>query len=164
MAIAVLAAVLLGSACVAAPRPTREVTPAGASGAEVSATPTEGTSPPLNSLEVKIIAALSRLGFTGRRAQDSADRSASISAEVSPGSLLFVSAAATGAFARDYTVVEERQIEGVRVLHVRYSGNPIDHLFGCAGDTYLVRGALPPGFQDMDAFVAGFIRALGCAA
>ena len=65
----------------------------------------------------------------------------------------------------EFAVIDERRLEGVRVLRVEYSsGPPPRHRFECATDTYEVRGDVPPAFADMDTLVGRFIRALGCAA
>jgi hypothetical protein len=78
---------------------------------------------------------------------------------------LFISAGPTRTRGTDLTVIDERQIEGIKVQRIQYtSGPPVRHRFECADDTYVVWGAVPPGSQDMDAFVARFIRALGCGA
>ena len=78
---------------------------------------------------------------------------------------LFVGAGRTETMPREFTVIDERRLEGVRVLRVEYSsGPPPRHRFECATDTYEVWGDVPPGFADMDALVGRFIRALGCAA
>jgi hypothetical protein len=65
----------------------------------------------------------------------------------------------------EFTVIDERRLEGVRVQRVQYGSDPPPrHRFECATDTYEVRGTVPPGFADMDVLVGRFIRALGCAA
>ena len=132
-----------------------------------SPSPTLGgtyTPPPLNALEVKVISALAALGISGRRAQ-LPYQEASIWAELGPGSHLFVSAYPTRSLAREarFTVLDERRLDGIRVQHAQHDGSQSDHhRFECAVDTYMVRGAVPPGFRDTYAFVAGLIRALGC--
>ncbi len=71
----------------------------------------------------------------------------------------------TATMSGEFTVIDERRLEGVRVQRVEYSSRPPPrHRFECAADTYEVRGDVPPGFADMDALVGRFIRALGCAA
>jgi hypothetical protein len=120
--------------------------------------------PPLNRLEVKVIDALARLGVTGQRAQ-LPYQDASIWAQFGTGSQLFVSAGPTGTRGGDFTVVDERQLAGLRVQRVQYASDPpLRHRFECSADTYEVRGAVPLGFSDMNSFVTGFIRELGCAA
>jgi hypothetical protein len=118
--------------------------------------------PPLNRLEVKVIDALARLGITGQRAELPFEN-AEIWARVGTGHL-FVSAGPTRTRGGDFTVIDRRQLEGIPVQRVEYGGPPLRHRFACSSDTFEVRGAVPPGFTDMDAFVARFIRALGCGA
>jgi hypothetical protein len=133
--------------------------PAGASSAPPGDTP-----PPLNRLEVKVIDALARLEITGQRAELPFNNAA-IWADFGAGSQLFVNAAPTGTTRGQFTVIDERQLEGTRVQRVQYSGfSSPRYRFECSADTYEVDGATPPGFADMDAFVSRFIRALGCGA
>lgn len=57
------------------------------------------------------------------------------------------------------SAIDERRLEGVRVLRVEYSsGPPPRHRFECATDTYEVRGDVPPGFADMDSLDASSVR------
>lgn len=114
-------------------------------------------------LEVKIIDALSELGISAHRAEMPGN-SASISARLSDGSMLLVFAARSGTLGGDYSVIDERRVEGVAVQRVRYPSGPTGDRFDCTGDTYEVRTEVPPGFADMDAFLGRFIRALGCGA
>ena len=110
-----------------------------------------------------MIDALGTLGITGQRAQ-LPFRDASIWADLGAGSQLFVSAYPLGTVDRNYTVIDERQLAGIGVQHVRRPSDPaIRSRFECAADEYWVRGAVPPGFTDMDAFVERFISALACS-
>jgi hypothetical protein len=123
------------------------------------------TQPPLNGLEVKVIDALDRLGIMGQRAQ-LPFRDASIWADMGTGSQLFVNAYPVGTVDRNYTVTDERRLAGIQVQHVRrpsYPDGMTSSRFECAGDEYWVRGAVPPGFTDPDAFVERFISALACS-
>jgi hypothetical protein len=125
--------------------------------------PPDATPQPLNRLEVKIIDALVRLGVTGHRAQLPYEN-ANIYARLSTGSDLFVNAWPTGADRGEWSAIDERQLAGIRVQRVQYASSSVQRdRFACAGETYEVSGASPPGFRDMDAFVAGFVRAIGCA-
>jgi hypothetical protein len=126
--------------------------------------PSRDSPPPLNQLEVKVIDALGRLGITGQRAELPFENAA-IWADFGPGSQLFVNATRTGTGRGEFRVVDERQLEGIRVQRVEYaSGPPPRQRFECSTDTYEVSGAVPPGFPNMDQFVSRFIRALGCGA
>jgi len=126
--------------------------------------PSRDTPPPLNQLEVKVIDALGRLGITGQRAELPFENAA-IWADFGTGSQLFVNATRTGTGRGEFRVVDERQLEGIRVQRVEYaSGPPPRQRFECSTDTYEVSGAVPPGFPNMDQFVSRFIRALGCGA
>ena len=75
-----------------------------------------------------------------------------------------MSAYPLGTVDRNYTVIDERQLAGIGVQHVRRPTDPaIRSRFECAADEYWVRGAVPPAFADMDAFVERFISALACS-
>ena len=115
-------------------------------------------------MELKVIGALAGLGVTAQRAQHPFGDSASIWANF--GSGFFVHVAPTWMLAREasFSVLDERQLDGIRVRHAQYGGGSTHHRFECSGINYKVEGALPPGFADMYSFVARFIRALGCPA
>jgi len=117
-------------------------------------------------MELKVIGALATLGVTGQRAQHPYEDSASIWANFGAGSHFFVHVAPTRNLAgeRSFSVLDERQLEGIRVRHAQYEGGSTHHRFECSGITYNVSGAVPPGSRDMHAFAASFIRALRCAA
>lgn len=155
--------ILLG-ACELAPPPQPSVAPTATSAAaQSSPSPDAYTPPPLNPRETKVIDALATLGITGMRAELPFE-GASIWAQ-GQGWRLFVGAYRTEIMRGEFSVIDERRLEGVRVQRVEYrSGPPPRHRFECATDTYEVRGEVPPGFADMDALVGRFIRALGCAA
>jgi hypothetical protein len=124
-----------------------------------------GTQPPLNELEMKIITALGELGVSGQRAQ-LPFKDASIWAELGPGAQLFVNAYPLGTVDPNYTVVDERQLGGIRVQHVRRPGSPtgtITNRFECSGAEYWINGTVQPQFTDMDTFLGRFVRALGCS-
>jgi hypothetical protein len=109
------------------------------------------------------VGALAALGIAGMRAELPYEN-AQIWAQ-GPGWQLFVGAYRTETMRGEFSVIDERRLEGVRVQRVRYeSGPPPRHRFECATETYEVRGDVPPGFADMDTLVGRFIRALGCAA
>ena len=162
LAVVVGAAIAERSAPVAQRQTTPPLTSASPATTPFVSTP-EGTQPPLNGLELKVIDALGTLGITGQRAQ-LPFRDASIWADLGAGSQLFVSAYPLGTVDRNYTVIDERQLAGIGVQHVRRPSDPaIRSRFECAADEYWVRGAVPPGFTDMDAFVERFISALACS-
>jgi hypothetical protein len=144
----------------AAPTPPRAT--ATSSAAQSSPSPDAYTPPPLNPRETKVIRALATLGIRGMRAQLPFDE-ATIWAR-GEGWLLFVGAYPTATMRGEFSVIDERRLEGVRVQRVQYSGPPPRQRFECVTDTYEVSGDVPPGFADMDALVGRFIRALGCAA
>lgn len=123
----------------------------------------EETLPPLNRLEVTVIDALGQLGITGERAELPFE-DASIYAELTTGQL-FVKAGPTKTRGTDLTVIDERQIEGIRVQRIQYtSGPPVRNRFECSSDTYEIWGAVPADVPDTDTLIARFIRALGCGA
>jgi len=135
--------------------------PASSAAASVPSDPSP-TQPSLNGLEVKVIDALGRLGITGKRAQ-LPFRDASIWADFGSGFELFVSAYPLGTVDRNYIVLDERRLAGITVQHVQRPSATISTRFECSGDEYWVRGAVPPGFTEMDAFVERFISALACS-
>ena len=134
----------------------------------LSPAPSPGDTPePLTPMELKVIGALRALGVPGQRAQHPGPESASIWANFGAGSHFFVSAGATWTRAREasFSVLDERELDGIRVQHARYDGSgSTHHRFECSGDTYAFSGAVPPGSSDMYVFVGRFIRALGCKA
>lgn len=151
------------------PRPASPEAPTAPAARSPSPPPvsTLGHTPqPLTRMELKIIGALAALGVTGRRAQHPYQDSASIWAEIGTGLHFFVHVAPTSALAaeRSFSVLDERQLEGIRVRHAEYEGGSTHHRFECSGITYKVSGVVPSGSRDMYAFVARFIRALSCAA
>lgn len=148
------------TACVASPGPSEPTLPATEPPASTGVP--EGTQPPFNRVEVKVIDALARLGVRGQRAELPAE-GASIWAEPRPGVQFFVNAGPTATRRGEFTVIDERELEGIRVVRVKYGSDlSLRHRFECAGDTYELRGAVPPGFDDVEAFTAAFIKALGC--
>lgn len=109
--------------------------------------------------------ALAALGVTAHRAQHPYQDSASIWAELGSGLHFFVHTAPTSALAgeRSFSILDERQLDGIRVRHAQYDGGSTHHRFECSGITHKVSGAVPPGSSDMYVFVGRFIRALGCS-
>lgn len=164
---AALCSALIGAlfvACAPAPGPSAPPVSVQTIVPSPSSPPSVGSEPPLNGLEVKVIDALGPLGVQAQRAELSF-QSASIWAQLRPGAQLFVNAAPTAAWRTTFSIVDELDLTGIRVQRVKYAADPsLRHRFECSGDTYEVRGAVPTGYDDMDAFVARFIRALGCGA
>jgi hypothetical protein len=117
-------------------------------------------------MELKVIGALAALGVTGQRAQHPYQDSASLWANFGTGSHFFVHVAPAWMLVREasFSVLDERQLEGLLVRHAQYEGGSTHHRFECSEITYMVSGGVPPGFSDMYAFVAPFIRALSCVA
>jgi hypothetical protein len=155
-----------GSPLGLSPSPNAESVPTTPPGPAVQSTPlavgtpspTAGDTPlPLNLREVTVINALAALEIKGQRAQLPYE-DASIWADLGGGSFLFVHAGRTGTDRGVFTVIDERQVQGIRVQRVQYGTNAT-HRFECSGDTYTVSG-----FIEMYGLVARFIRALGCAA
>lgn len=162
---------LLVCGCVATPAPSTPTAPpspgsTSPSAATPSPSPTRpspaDTPPPLTRLEVKVIDALARLRIGGRRAE-LPYQNAPVWAEVATGHLFVYAWPSTTRLA-EFRVVGERQIEGVTVQLIEFGGPPVRYRFACSGDVYHVWGAVPPEYQEMDTFVARFIRALGCGA
>ena len=120
-----------------------------------------GSPPPLNALEAKIVDTLETLGIQAQQA-DHSFRGADMWAQFDGGLELFVSAYPADIGLGDFTVVGERQIAGVRVKRLDYGSGLPRSGFACDDANYLVDGAVPPGFADMDAFLTRFIDALDC--
>lgn len=109
-----------------------------------------------------MIEALRRVGVAGQRAELAAV-DAMIWAQMRTG-LLFVSAGPTSTRGRDFYVIDESRIEGLRVERIQYmSGPPVRYRFECVDEEYVVWGAVPPTALSMESFVSLFIHALGCA-
>jgi hypothetical protein len=156
-----IATVFVVAACQGSPRPSS--TPlTGAPAVHAETTRGTDTPPPPNRLEVKVLDALARLGIVGQRAQLPFEN-ASVYAQSGTGALLFVNAWPAGTTHGDFTVIEQRQLGGLRVELIRYPTiqEPVYRL-ACAQDTYEVNGIPPPTFQDMDTFVSRLIGALDC--
>jgi len=132
-------------------------------GSAIQPSSPEGTPPPLNAREVKVINALAKLGITGNRAQ-LPYQGANIWADFGAGRRFFVNAYPLGVADRNYTVLDQRQVAGITVQHVQRQSGTISSRFECSGDEYWVDGADPPGFQNIDVFVERFIGVLGCSA
>ena len=128
------------------PLPTQPPSP------RIQSSSPEGTQPPLNAREVKVIAALGALGITGQRAQLPFNE-ASIWADFGSGRHLFVTAYPLSTVDRDYIVIDERQVARILVQHVQRASGTISSRFECSGDEYWVAGADPPGFPNIDVFV-----------
>ena len=128
------------------PLPTQPPSP------RIQSSSPEGTQPPLNAREVKVIAALGALGITGQRAQLPFNE-ASIWADFGSGRHLFVTAYPLSTVDPSYTVIDERQIARILVQHVQRASGTISSRFECSGDEYWVAGADPPGFRNIDVFV-----------
>jgi len=127
-------------------------TPTQSSSPPILSSSSEGTQPPLNAREVKVIAALGTLGITGQRAQLPFNE-ASIWADFGSGRHLFVTAYPLGTVDGNYTVIDGRQVARILVQHVQRASGTISSRFECSGDEYWVAGADPPGFPNIDVFV-----------
>lgn len=134
--------------------------------ASVSVTPPApndtGPTPPLNVLEAKVVGTLGYLGILGQRAEYSF-RGAVIWAQFDIGDALFVSAHPAGTDNSEFSVLSERQIAGLTVQRVEDTPGLIRDRFSCDDVTYAVDGTVPPGFADMEGFLAALIEALDCA-
>lgn len=120
-----------------------------------------GATPPLNVLEAKVVSALSALGIEGQRVEHSF-RGAVIWAQFDGEMALFVSAYPADTDNSEFTVLSERQIAGLTVQHVEFRGGPIRDRFACGDVTYFADGAVPPGFEEFDAFLLRLIESLDC--
>jgi len=136
-------------------RLVKEVTPS-------APTAGDGSPPPLNDLEARIVDALDSLGVDGRHAEYSSS-GAFIWAPLDDESAVFVHAYRTGSNRGEFSVIGEEVIAGRTVQRVEYTTGPIREQFECGDVSYEAEGATPTGFASFDAFVAGLITALGCA-
>lgn len=119
--------------------------------------------PPIayNELERKVIRSLASLGIeadTGDHSLQGAD----MWAEFDDGSALYVSAHPPETPIGDGSVIGERTINGVVVERFEYFSGLVKDSFVCDGTRYDAHGAVPPGFEDFDAFLTSFIAAVGC--
>ena len=122
----------------------------------------DGSPPPLNDLEARIVDALDSLGVDGQRAEYSSS-GAFIWAPLDDESAVFVHAYRTGSNRGEFSIIGEQVIAGRTVQRVEYTTGPIRERFECGDVAYEAEGATPLGFASFDAFVAALITALGCA-
>lgn len=83
-------------------------------------------------------------------------------AQFDGGLEFFVSAYPAGTDNSQFAVLDERQIAGLTVQRVDNGSGLIRDRFACDEVDYSVEGAVPPGFADMDEFLARFIEAIDC--
>lgn len=162
---AIVVVAILVAGCSTGPAPSaprdRAAVDAAAAASDTSPAPVlTGSPPPLNELEAKIIDALETLGIDGELGEHGF-RNALIWTpyEESP---LFVHAWPTGTDRGEFSALRERVVEGRTVRRVEYASGPVRDRFECGDVTYETEGAIPPGFEDFDAFLAEFIAALRC--
>jgi hypothetical protein len=61
-------------------------------------------------------------------------------------------------------VVDERELSGIRLQHVRYESGIVRTRFQCAEINVEVDGATPPEYATLDEFLEDFIASLRCEA
>ena len=153
----VVATVMCG--CSPAPIPSGEAS----AGPSPAASPsTNGDGPGLNPTESRVTIALSALGIASERAEGSVT-GAVLSSTFDDGSELFVSAIPERVDHAEFSVLGQRLIDGHTVQRVAYTSGSMRDRFRCDDLVVEAEGDVPPGFADMDAFLAGFIIALGCS-
>lgn len=80
------------------------------------------------------------------------------------GSELFVFANPVGFDTSGASVVARREIAGVTVERVEYASGPtLRDRFQCGDLEFESEGAVPPGYDDFDSFLARFIAELDCS-
>jgi hypothetical protein len=118
---------------------------------------------PTNELQARIIGALSELGIEATVAELSLDSAQTI-AVLDDGSELIVNGVPVHADRSEYSVRDERRIAGVIVQRVEYPGrSDLGEKFQCGDVRYEAYGAVPPGFDSFDDFLAALIPWLGCS-
>jgi hypothetical protein len=148
--------VILTGGCGATDQGTEPANPATQSaGGSNSASPHRN----LNPLEKRIVTALSELGIQGAPAQLSMD-SAQIVAPVD-GSELVVTGVRRENDGGVFSVIDERQVEGVTVLSVAYEGiQGHRSRFACGDYNFEAYGSAPPGFSTFDELIPRLVSAL----
>jgi hypothetical protein len=147
--LAVVTALVLGACSPAADRP--------------AAPEPSGDSPPsLNAVERDIVAALADLSLHAERAELPGPESASMWIPSDDETPLQIVAQRDPPPPEEHTVVSERTIAGIRVFTVAHPSGIERERFACGGHEYAVGGAAPPGYDDLDAFLAAFIAMLPC--
>ncbi len=115
----------------------------------------------LNSVETMLSEALASFGVEAQPGDHAVmPGTASLYAELSAGSFLYVSA-----YPREYgdfRRLDSRTIAGIRVDRVEYSPGDRRDRFNCDGLFIEPHGDVPPTFEDFDDFLEAFINRLGC--
>lgn len=148
--------ILAVTACTSGEKPASRDAPtiAGTSGLPVTHTP--------NPLEQEISSALSKLGIQAAPAELSLE-SAQMMASFGDGSELIMTGVRSDADRSEYSVRDERCIEGVFVQSFQHpTTSEIRNRFTCRKFTYEAYGAVPPGFDTFDGFLSRFIAVLNC--
>jgi len=79
-----------------------------------------------------------------------------------PGLALVVSAIPVESDRSEVSVLRQREIEGLVVARVAYASGVVRDRFVCDNLLFEVAGDVPPGFADIEAFLARFIATLNC--
>jgi hypothetical protein len=116
------------------------------------------TPPPLNATEARIVRSLATLGIAAAPVQHNVGTTVDLWARFDDGTELFVSTYPVGRGESGLVLLDEREIDGVSVERVRSESGSLYDRFGCGNLTFLVGGALPPGYDDLDAFLAAVRR------
>jgi hypothetical protein len=123
--------------------------------------PTDDAAPSLNPTETRIADSLAALGIASDRAEYSVF-GGTMWSQFGHGLELFVSAIPVETDHAEFAVLSQRDIEGIVVLRVAYGSGAVRDRFVCDTLRFEVEGDVPPGFVDIEAFLAAFIGALDC--
>lgn len=156
---ALLVVVAIAVGCSPAPSPS--VAPsAGSTAPEPSSL--GDTPPPLTATESRIIESLGALGIAAMPAEHGFGKSAAIWSRIDADRALYVYANLVGTDGAEFSVIAQRDIEGVTVERVEYASGPVRDRFPCDDLVFETEGAVPPGFDDFDIFLGRFIVVLDC--
>ncbi len=120
------------------------------------------TPPPLTATESRIIESLGALGIAAMPAEHGFGKSAAIWSRIDADRALYVYANPVGTDGAEFSVITQRDIEGVTVERVEYASGPVRDRFPCDDLVFETEGAVPPGFDDFDIFLGRFIVVLDC--
>ena len=152
-------ATTLALACASPPiPPTTGSPPPSVAQASIDA----GLLPGLNEVETRISKSLSALGISSVQAEDAAF-GGSMWSQFDDGSALYVTANPLEADHAEFSVVAQREIQGVAVQRVAYASGAVRDRFRCDGLVFEVEGTVPPRFGDKEAFLGKLVAVLDCA-
>lgn len=161
-------AALLGAtlvvACSPVPRPSAQSSLKSSSlpSSEPEPSSMGDTPPPLTATESRIIESLGALGIAAMPAEHGFGKSAAIWSRIDADRALYVYANPVGTDGAEFSVITQRDIEGVTVERVEYASGPVRDRFPCDDLVFETEGAVPPGFDDFDIFLGRFIVVLDC--